>query len=189
MIKSDRWIMNRAARFGMIEPFVSRLINRDDFGNRMISYGLSSYGYDCRCDREFKIFSNVITNKVIDPLQFDDAICTTQIGNVCIVPPNSLVLCNSIEYFKIPENVHAYVLGKSTYARSGLHCLTTPLEAGWEGQITIEMANVTQMPIKLYAGHGVAQVCFHEAEEACMTSYGERNGKYQGQRGVTFSRG
>ena len=189
MIKTDRWIIGKAVRFGMIEPFVSHQVRQEN-GRKVISYGVSSYGYDCRCGREFKIFDNLFDGMmVIDPLAFDDRACITKVGDVCIVPPNSLVLCHSIEYFRIPSNVHAYVLGKSTYARSGLHALTTPLEAGWEGQITIEMANVTPFPVKLYANQGVAQVCFHQADETCLMSYRDRSGKYQGQRGVTFSKG
>lgn len=174
---------------GMIMPFCRDLV-RESEGKKILSYGLSSYGYDARCGYQFKIFKRQIVDDVVDPLNFTGGVfCEDFEGEVCIVPPNSLVLCNTIEYFKIPTNVHCYVLGKSTYARSGLHCLTTPLEAGWEGQITIEIANTTQFPVKLYGGQGVCQVCFHEADERCRYSYADRNGKYQGQTGITLPKG
>lgn len=189
MIKSDLWIEKMAKERGMIEPFCRELVREKD-GKKVLSYGLSSYGYDARCGYEFRIFDYAPCKPVtIDPLDFPADFCVEYEGEVCIVPPNSLVLCNTVEYFRIPSNCHCYVLGKSTYARSGLHCLTTPLEAGWEGQITIEMANVTPYPIKLYGGQGVCQVCFHEADARCRYSYADRKGKYQGQTGVTFSKG
>lgn len=190
MIKNDLWIERKATELGMIEPFCRELVREKD-GKKVLSYGLSSYGYDARCGYKFKIFRRP-SDKLypIDPLNFlHGMFCEDFEGEVCIVPPNSLVLCNTVEYFRIPSNCHCYVLGKSTYARSGLHCLTTPLEAGWKGQITIEMANVTPYPIKLYAGQGVCQVCFHESDERCRYSYADRNGKYQGQTGITFSKG
>ena len=176
-----------ATERGMIEPFCRELVREKD-GKKVLSYGLSSYGYDARCGYSFKVFDRPLC-EFVDPLDFNSELVSAYEGDVCIVPPNGFVLCNTVEYFRIPTNCHCYVLGKSTYARSGLHCLTTPLEAGWEGQITIEMANVTPYPIKLYGGQGVCQVCFHEAEERCRYSYADRKGKYQGQTGVTFSKG
>lgn len=187
MIKSDLWIERMATERGMIEPFCRELVREKD-GQKVLSYGLSSYGYDARCGYSFKVFDRPLC-EFVDPLDFNSELVSAYEGDVCIVPPNGFVLCNTVEYFRIPTNCHCYVLGKSTYARSGLHCLTTPLEAGWEGQITIEMANVTPYPIKLYGGQGVCQVCFHEAEERCRYSYADRKGKYQGQTGVTFSKG
>lgn len=176
-----------ATERGMIEPFCRELVREKD-GKKVLSYGLSSYGYDARCGYSFKVFDRPLC-EFVDPLDFNSELVSAYEGDVCIVPPNGFVLCNTVEYFRIPTNCHCYVLGKSTYARSGLHCLTTPLEAGWEGQITIEMANVTPYPIKLYGGQGVCQVCFHEAEERCRYSYADRKGKYQGQTGITFSKG
>lgn len=201
MIKTDRWIAKMAIERNMISPFVGRQVRETD-GRKVVSYGVSSYGYDARCGNSFKVFKlrnpegvsdalmlEKLRETPMDPLDFNPEYCCDFEGDFCIVPPNGFVLCHTVEYFRIPSNVHAYVLGKSTYARVGAHCLTTPLEAGWEGEITIEIANVTPFPVKVYAGQGICQVCFHEAVETCLMSYRDRSGKYQGQRGVTFSKG
>lgn len=170
----------------MIDPFVPHQVREED-NKKIVSYGLSSYGYDIRIAPEFKIFTN-INSTVIDPLDFDENSFVDFEGDVCIIPPNSFVLARSIEYFRMPKNVTGIVLAKSTYARTGMSCLATPLEAGWEGHVTLEYANSTPLPMKLYANQGAAQVLFFEGEP-CMTTYADRGGKYQGQTGITLPRG
>ncbi|NPA27427.1 MAG: dCTP deaminase [Epsilonproteobacteria bacterium] len=178
-LKSDRWI-KKMAKKGMIEPFCEGLVAKD-----VISYGLSSYGYDIRVSDEFKIFTNV-NSTVIDPKDFDSANVVDFKGDVCIIPPNSFALARTIEYFRMPSNVLAICVGKSTYARCGIIVNVTPFEPGFEGHITIEISNTTPLPAKIYANEGIAQVLFFEGDEACETTYASRNGKYQHQKGITL---
>ena len=184
-IKSDRWI-RRAAEQGMIEPFESGQVRENDKG-RIVSYGTSSYGYDVRCAREFKIFTN-INSTIVDPKNFDEKSFVNVTGDVCIIQPNSFALAHTIEYFRIPRSVLTICLGKSTYARCGIIVNVTPLEPEWEGHVTLEFSNTTPLPAKIYAGEGCAQMLFFESDEVCETSYRDRGGKYQGQRGVTLPR-
>src|SRR5579875_846705 len=179
-VMSDRWIRRMAAEHGMIEPFVEAQ-KRDG----VISYGLSSYGYDARIAGEFKIFSN-IDSAVIDPKDFAPASFVDRTADVCIIPPNSFALGHTVEYFRIPRDVLVICLGKSTYARCGIIVNVTPLEPEWEGQVTIEFSNTTPLPARIYANEGAAQFIFLKADEECETSYADRGGKYQGQRGVTL---
>ena len=173
-----------AEKHGMIEPFVPQQVSEND-GNRVISYGTSSYGYDIRCSNEFKIFTNIRT-AIVDPKEFSDSSFVDFFGDVCVIPPNSFVLARTIEYFRIPRNVLTVCLGKSTYARCGIIVNVTPFEPEWEGFATLEFSNTTPLPAKIYANEGVAQVIFFEASEPCETSYRDRKGKYQGQTGVTL---
>ena len=183
-IKSDSWIRRMADESRMIEPFEADQISRMG-GNRIISYGTSSYGYDIRCSDEFKIFTN-INSAVVDPKNFDESSFVDYQGDVCIIPPNSFTLARTIEYFRIPRNVLTICLGKSTYARCGIIVNVTPFEPEWEGYVTLEFSNTTPLPAKIYANEGVAQVIFFEADEPCEVSYKDRRGKYQGQTGVTL---
>jgi dCTP deaminase len=178
-LKPDHWIRRLAVEQRMIEPFEEKQ-RRDG----VISYGLSSYGYDMRVADEFKIFTNVY-NTVVDPKNFSPQSFVEFQGDVCIIPPNSFVLARSVEYFRIPRSVLCVCLGKSTYARAGLVCNVTPLEPGWEGFVTLEISNTTPLPAKVYANEGIVQVLFFEGDEECETSYADKNGKYQGQTGVT----
>ncbi len=180
MIKSDRWIRQLALEQGMIKPFEERQVR-----SAVISYGLSSYGYDLRIADEFKIFTN-INNTIVDPKAFDPRSFVDYQGPVCIVPPNSFVLGRSVEYFKIPRNVLTICVGKSTYARCGIITNVTPFEPEWEGFVTLEISNTTPLPAKIYANEGIAQVLFFESDEACQTSYADRQGKYQGQQGIVL---
>jgi len=150
-----------------------------------ISYGLSSYGYDIRIADEFKIFTNV-NNSIVDPKHFDPRSFVDFKGDVCIIPPNSFALGRSIEYFKIPRNVMTITVGKSTYARCGIITNVTPFEPEWEGFVTLEVSNTTPLPARIYANEGIAQVLFFESDEACLVSYADRQGKYQGQRGIVL---
>ena len=183
-IKSDRWIRRMAAEQGMIEPFENDQVRAID-GLRVISYGTSSYGYDVRCAADFKVFTN-INSAVVDPKGFDESSFVDKTSAVCIVPPNSFALARTVEYFRIPRNVLTVCLGKSTYARCGIIVNVTPLEPEWEGHVTLEFSNTTPLPAKIYANEGVAQMIFFESDEVCETSYRDRGGKYQGQRGVTL---
>ncbi|MBA3661210.1 MAG: dCTP deaminase [Gammaproteobacteria bacterium] len=183
-IKSDRWIREMAESCQMISPFEARQVrSRDD--KKIVSHGTSSYGYDIRCAPEFKIFTN-INSAIVDPKNFSPTSFVDVAAEVCIIPPNSFALARSIEYFKIPRNVLVICLGKSTYARCGIIVNVTPLEPEWEGHITLEFSNTTPLPAKIYANEGVAQLLFLESDEVCETSYKDRHGKYQGQRGVTL---
>lgn len=173
-----------AEKHRMIEPFVPQQVSEND-GNRVISYGTSSYGYDIRCSNEFKIFTNIRT-AIVDPKDFSDSSFVDFFGDVCVIPPNSFVLARTIEYFRIPRDVLTVCLGKSTYARCGIIVNVTPFEPEWEGYATLEFSNTTPLPAKIYANEGVAQVIFFEASEPCETSYRDRKGKYQGQTGVTL---
>lgn len=184
-IKSDRWIIEQAKQ-GMIAPFDEVQI-RHAKGEKIISYGTSSYGYDVRCSSEFKIFTN-INSTIVDPKAFDEKSFVDFEGEVCIIPPNSFALARTVEYFRIPRNVLTICLGKSTYARCGIIVNVTPLEPEWEGHVTLEFSNTTPLPAKIYAFEGVAQMLFLESDEQCLTSYKDRGGKYQGQQGVTLPR-
>jgi dCTP deaminase len=183
-IKSDRWIRRMAAEHAMIEPFSSQQVRVAD-GHKIVSYGTSSYGYDVRCAEDFKIFTN-INSTIVDPKNFDEKSFVDFKGPVCIIPPNSFALASTVEYFRIPRNVLVATLGKSTYARCGIIVNVTPLEPEWEGHVTLEFSNTTPLPAKIYANEGVAQMLFFESDEVCETSYKDRGGKYQGQRGVTL---
>jgi dCTP deaminase len=182
-IKSDRWIRRMAAEHRMIEPFEPDQVKQIE-GRSVVSYGTSSYGYDIRCSDEFKIFTNINTT-IVDPKRFDARSFVDFRGEVCIIPPNSFALARTVEYFRIPRNVLTLCLGKSTYARCGIIVNVTPLEPEWEGHVTLEFSNTTPLPAKIYANEGVAQVIFIESDEVCETSYRDRGGKYQGQKGVT----
>ncbi|MBP0118722.1 MAG: dCTP deaminase [Candidatus Nitrotoga sp.] len=183
-IKSDRWIRHMAKECGMIEPFEPGQI-KDLNGQRIVSYGTSSYGYDVRCSDEFKLFTN-INSTIVDPKNFDANSFVELKGDYCIIPPNSFALARTVEHFRIPRNVLTICLGKSTYARCGIIVNVTPLEPEWEGYVTLEFSNTTPLPAKIYANEGVAQMIFFESDEVCETSYKDRGGKYQGQIGVTL---
>jgi dCTP deaminase len=179
-IKSDRWIKRMAREHGMIEPFVD-----DQVRHGVVSYGVSSYGYDVRVGNEFKVFTNVY-NTVVDPKAFDPRSFVDMVADECIIPPNSFALASTVEYFRIPRDILTVCLGKSTYARCGIIVNVTPFEPEWEGHVTLEFSNTTPLPAKIYANEGVAQVLFFESDEICETSYADRGGKYQGQHGVTL---
>jgi dCTP deaminase len=183
-IKSDKWIRRMAEQNGMIEPFEAGQI-RDNSHGRAISFGTSSYGYDVRCADEFKIFTN-INSAIVDPKNFSDDSFVNVQSDVCISPPHSFALARTVEYFRIPRDVLTICLGKSTYARCGIIVNVTPLEPEWEGHVTLEFSNTTPLPAKIYANEGVAQMLFFESDEVCETSYKDRSGKYQGQKGVTL---
>ncbi|MGD0266373.1 MAG: dCTP deaminase [Candidatus Methylomirabilota bacterium] len=181
-IKSDRWIKRMALERRMIEPFSENQI-RDG----VISYGLSSYGYDIRVADEFKIFTN-INSTIVDPKRFDQQSFVDFKGDVCIIPPNSFALARTVEYFRIPRNILTICVGKSTYARCGIIVNVTPFEPEWEGTATLEISNTTPLPARIYANEGIAQVVFFEADEICETSYADKKGKYQAQREITLPR-
>ena len=183
-IKSDRWIREMARAHKMIEPFEPGQV-REVGGQRVVSFGTSSYGYDIRCAPEFKIFTN-INSAVVDPKNFQRNSFVDFDGDVCIIPPNSFALARTVEYFRIPRDVLVVCLGKSTYARCGIIVNVTPLEPEWEGHVTLEFSNTTPLPARIYANEGVAQMLFFKSDEPCETSYADRGGKYQGQRGVTL---
>ena len=187
-IKSDRWIRKMARERRMIEPFVDSQVRQSDAqGRQVISYGVSSYGYDMRVAPEFKIFTNVLS-AVVDPKAFDQRSFVPFEGDVCIVPPNSFALARSVEYFRIPREVLTICVGKSTYARCGIITNVTPFEPEWEGYVTLEISNTTPLPAKIYANEGICQVLFFEADadDICETSYADKAGKYQRQTGVTL---
>ncbi len=181
-VKPDHWIRRMAHEYGMIEPFVD---HQERAG--VISYGVSSYGYDIRVADEFKIFTNV-NNAVVDPKHFDPKSFVDIQADVILIPPNSFALARSIEYIRMPRDVLGIVLGKSSYARTGIVTNFTPLEPGWEGHITIEISNTTPLPAKIYANEGIAQVLFFQSDEAPEVSYADKEGKYQGQVGITLPR-
>lgn len=181
MIKNDRWIREMASK-GMIAPFSENQVREG-----VISFGVSSYGYDMRIADEFKIFTN-INNTIVDPKKFDPRSFVDFKGEVCIIPPNSFALGYSVEYFRIPRDVLVICLGKSTYARCGIVVNVTPLEPEWEGHVTIEISNTTPLPAKIYANEGIAQLLFLKGEELCEVSYADKAGKYQAQRGITLPR-
>jgi dCTP deaminase len=187
-IKSDRWIRRMAREHQMIEPFVDTQVRAlDREGGKVISYGVSSYGYDMRVAPEFKIFTNVLS-AIVDPKHFDSKSFVEFEGDVCIVPPNSFALARSVEYFRIPRNCLTICVGKSTYARCGIITNVTPFEPEWEGYVTLEISNTTPLPAKIYANEGICQVLFFEADDddVCETSYKDKAGKYQAQTGVTL---
>ena len=179
-VLSDKWIKKMAKSKKIISPFVSKQTRKG-----RISYGLSSYGYDARVSNDFKIFTNV-NSEILDPKNFKQSNFITKNGSECIIPPNSFVLASTIEYFKIPNDVLVVCLGKSTYARCGIIVNVTPLEPGWEGHVTLEFSNTTPLPAKIYANEGVAQFVFLKGNEKPEVTYADRNGKYQGQKGVTL---
>ncbi|HEV8149060.1 MAG TPA: dCTP deaminase [Gemmatimonadales bacterium] len=185
-IKSDRWIRQMAREHRMIEPFVEGQVRElDARGQRVISYGVSSYGYDMRVAPEFKIFTNALS-AIVDPKQFDAKSFVEFEGEVCIVPPNSFALARSVEYFRIPRNVLTICVGKSTYARCGIIVNVTPLEPEWRGKVTLEISNTTPLPARIYANEGIAQLVFFRAERVCEKSYADKAGKYQDQSGLTL---
>lgn len=183
-IKSDKWIRRMASTHNLISPFESQQV-RETLVGKVISYGTSSYGYDVRCSNEFKIFTNNNAS-IVDPKNFDTNGFIDIKADICIIAPNSCVLARTIEYFKIPRNILTICLGKSTYARCGIIVNVTPLEPEWEGHVTLELSNTTNLPAKIYANEGVAQMLFLESDEICDLSYKDRGGKYQGQRGITL---
>lgn len=183
-LQSDRWIREKAQNEGMIEPFEDHLV-REIEGKRVVSYGLSSYGYDLRVSREFKVFTNLY-NSLVDPKNFAESAFVDVEADECIIPPNSFALARSVEYFRIPRNVLTLCIGKSTYARCGIIVNVTPLEPGWEGIVTLEISNTTPLPAKIYAMEGLAQVLFYEGAEAPEVSYADRGGKYMGQKDITL---
>jgi dCTP deaminase len=179
-IKSDRWITKMAREHGMIEPFSERQVREG-----VVSYGVSSYGYDVRIADDFKIFTN-INSTVIDPKNFDSRSFVDFVGGVCVIPPNSFALARTVEYFRIPRDVLVVCLGKSTYARCGIIVNVTPLEPEWEGIVTLEVSNTTPLPAKIYANEGIAQMLFFQSDEPCEVSYADKKGKYQKQGGLTL---
>jgi dCTP deaminase len=181
-LKPDHWIRKMALEQRMIEPFEAGQVRQG-----VISYGVSSYGYDIRVANEFKIFTNVFS-AVVDPKAFDPKSMVDFEGDVCIIPPNSFVLARTVEYFRIPRSVLTICLGKSSYARCGLIVNVTPFEPEWEGFVTLEISNTTPLPAKVYANEGIAQVLFFEADEECETSYADRKGKYQKQETIVLPR-
>jgi dCTP deaminase len=181
-IKSDTWIRRMALERRMIEPFVDEQVR-----SGVISYGVSSYGYDVRVGDEFKVFTNVF-NTVVDPKNFDSRSFVDIKADICIIPPNSFALASTIEYFRVPRDILTICLGKSTYARCGIIVNVTPFEPEWEGHVTIEISNTTPLPAKIYANEGIAQVLFLQSDEVCAVSYKDKKGKYQAQQGVTLPR-
>ena len=180
MLKSDRCIRKMSREPDMINPFSEKQVREG-----VISYGLSSYGYDLRVSDEFKIFTNV-NNALVDPKHFDERSFVTIQTDICIVPPNSFALARSVEYFKIPRSVLTICVGKSTYARCGIIVNVTPFEPEWEGFVTLEISNTTPLPARIYANEGLCQIIFFESDEVCETSYADRKGKYQAQKGIVL---
>ncbi|TAM81868.1 MAG: dCTP deaminase [Acidobacteria bacterium] len=181
-VKNDRWIRRMVQEKQMIEPFAENQ-KRDG----VISYGLSSYGYDLRVADEYKIFTNV-NNSIVDPKSFDERSFVEFKGPVCIVPPNSFALARSVEYFRIPRSILTICVGKSTYARCGIIVNVTPLEPEWEGYVTLEISNTTPLPARVYSNEGLCQIVFFESDEVCETSYKDKKGKYQSQQGIVLPR-
>ncbi len=184
-ILADHEIRHLAQTQGMIDPFEPGQIRNNANGKRIVSYGTSSYGYDIRCAREFKIFTNVHST-VVDPKNFDERSFVDIQSDHCIIPPNSFALARTVEYFRIPRDILTICLGKSTYARCGIIVNVTPFEPEWEGHVTLEFSNTTPLPARIYAGEGCAQVLFFRSNQPCEVSYRDRGGKYQGQQGVTL---
>ncbi len=177
-LKPDHWIKKMAQERRMIEPFTDSQVR-----NGVISYGVSSYGYDIRVADEFKIFTNV-HSAVVDPKHFDPKSMVDFKGEICVIPPNSFALARTIEYFRIPRGVLTVCLGKSTYARCGIIVNVTPFEPEWEGYVTLEISNTTPLPARIYSNEGIAQVLFFEADEECLISYADKKGKYQKQQAI-----
>ncbi|MFH0898575.1 MAG: dCTP deaminase [bacterium] len=185
-LRPDTWIQSMVEKYNMIEPFCPELIKKvNETGTKVVSYGLSSYGYDIRVADEFKIFTNV-HNSIINPKNFRDDSFVEVKKDICVVPPNSFALARSIEYFRIPRSVLTICLGKSTYARCGIIVNVTPFEPEWEGHVTLEISNTTPLPAMIYANEGIAQVIFFESDQVCKVSYADRQGKYMKQRGITL---
>lgn len=183
-IRPDTWIAKMSKDYGMIKPFVDKQV-RNIEGRSVISYGISSFGYDIRVSRQFRIFTNVY-GSIIDPKNFDTKGLVEINSDVCVIPPNSFALALSVEWFRIPDNVLTICVGKSTYARCGIIVNVTPFEPGWEGKAVLEISNTTPLPAKVYAGEGLAQVLFFESDSPCKISYADRNGKYQNQNNITL---
>ena len=179
-LKPDHWIRKMALEQGMIEPFVDKQVRQG-----VISYGVSSYGYDVRVANEFKIFTNVFS-ATVDPKHFDTNSMVDYVGDVCVVPPNSFALARTVEYFRIPRKVRTVCLGKSAYGRCGIIVNVTPFEPEWEGFVTLEISNTTPLPAKIYANEGLAQVLFFEADDECEISYADKKGKYQKQQSIVL---
>ncbi|MGA9397554.1 MAG: dCTP deaminase [Anaerolineaceae bacterium] len=179
-LKPDHWITKMATEQRMIEPYAPGQV-RDG----VISYGVSSYGYDIRVADEFKIFTNVFS-AIVDPKHFDSRSMVDFKGDICLIPPNSFVLARTVEYFRIPRGVLTVCLGKSTYARCGIIVNVTPFEPEWEGYVTLEISNTTPLPARIYANEGIAQVLFFEADEECKVSYADKKGKYQNQQSIAL---
>jgi dCTP deaminase len=177
-LKPDHWIRKMALEHEMISPFVESQVR-----NGVVSYGVSSYGYDIRVADEFKIFTNV-HSAIVDPKNFDPKSMVDFKGDICVIPPNSFALARTIEYFKIPRSVLTICLGKSTYARCGIIVNVTPFEPEWEGYVTLEISNTTPLPARIYANEGIAQVLFFQADEECNISYADKKGKYQNQQSI-----
>ncbi len=181
MIKSDKWIRKMAMGKKMIEPFVESRVS-----DGVISYGLSSYGYDIRVGNEFKIFTD-INSAIVDPKNFDtSSFVHLKADESILIPPNSFALARTVEYFRIPRDVISICLGKSTYARCGIIVNVTPFEPEWEGHVSLEISNTTPLPAKIYANEGIAQVIFFQSDDICEISYADKHGKYQGQKGITL---
>jgi dCTP deaminase len=180
MLKSDRWIRKMALEHGMINPFSEKQVREG-----VVSYGLSSYGYDLRVADEFKVFTNV-NSAIIDPKGFDEKSFVTIRADSILIPPNSFALARSVEYFKIPRSVLTICVGKSTYARCGIIVNVTPFEPEWEGFVTLEISNTTPLPARVYANEGLCQIIFFQSDEICETSYADRKGKYQAQKGIVL---
>ena len=179
-LKPDHWIRKMVREQNMIEPFADSQVR-----NGVISYGVSSYGYDIRVADEFMIFTNVYS-AVVDPKHFDPKSMVDFKGDVCVIPPNSFALARTVEYFRIPRNVLTVCVGKSTYARCGIIVNVTPFEPEWEGFVTLEISNTTPLPARIYANEGIAQVLFFEGDEPCETSYADKKGKYQKQQAIVL---
>ena len=184
-VMSDIWIRRLALEQAMIEPFSAKQVKSNDDGEGIISYGLSSYGYDARVAREFKIFTNV-NSAIVDPKDFVSQSFVDRETDICTIPPNSFVLARTVEYFRIPRDVLVICVGKSTYARCGIIVNVTPLEPEWDGHVTLEFSNTTPLPAKIYANEGACQFLFLRGDTVCETSYADRAGKYMRQRGVTL---
>lgn len=182
---SDISIKKLVKQNNMISPFEENQTKFDSKGNKIVSYGLSSFGYDARLSDQFKIFTN-INSSIVDPKNFDQSSFVEKQSDVCIIPPNSFALGHTVEYFKIPRNILILCVGKSTYARCGIIVNVTPIEPDWEGHVTLEFSNTTPLPAKIYAGEGICQFLFLEGDQECEVSYADRKGKYMGQRGVTL---
>ncbi|WP_316355046.1 dCTP deaminase [Candidatus Trichorickettsia mobilis] len=183
-IKSDKWINEMSTKYNMISPFIPEQIKIQDH-QPIISYGLSSYGYDARVSKEFKIFTN-LNSTIVDPKNFDHHNLVSKETEVCIIPPNSFALARTVEYFKIPRDVLVICVGKSTYARCGIIVNVTPLEPEWEGYVTLEFSNTTPLPAKIYANEGACQFLFLSGDQECTVSYADRNGKYMNQTDITL---
>ena len=179
-IMPDSWIKKMVKEKNMIDPFVEKLEKKG-----VLSYGLSSYGYDARVSKNFKIFTNV-NSATVDPKKFSDNSFVDRAVDHCVIPPNSFALASTVEYFRIPKETLVICVGKSTYARCGIIVNVTPLEPEWEGHVTLEFSNTTPLPAKIYANEGAAQFLFFKGEKVCDLSYADRKGKYMFQKGVTL---